>query len=98
MVFRLFSSSKSVAKKYRRYVGKPVVLNNGDSLGTVDSITLSKRDMRPIALIIRMRNGATRELDLGKVSARFEQDRVVVDAAPVEVEYNTIISTLRSEE
>jgi len=97
MVFRLFSSSKSMTKRYKKYVGKPVVLANGDSVGVVDSITLSKRDMRPLALVIKMRNGATRELDLSKVSVKFEQDRVIIDAAPLEVEYNTIINTLRSE-
>ena len=95
MVFKFFSSTKSVERRYRGYVGKPVVASDGRVIGTVVSIKLSKSDLRPVSVVVRLSDGSTREFGVNDVGAVFAADRVVFQR--FSDEYSGLISTYRNE-
>ena len=95
MIFKFFNSPKSVEKRFKRYVGKPVTLGDGRVIGTVDGIKLSKNDLKPISIIVRMGDGSTKEFNVNEVSAVFMADKVVFQR--FNDEYASIVSTLRNE-
>ncbi|KUO82561.1 MAG: hypothetical protein AT714_00950 [Vulcanisaeta sp. OSP_8] len=95
MIFKFFNSPKSVEKRFKRYVGKPVTLGDGRVIGTVDGIKLSKNDLKPISIIVRMGDGSTKEFNVNEVGAMFMADKVVFQR--FNDEYASIVSTLRNE-
>jgi len=95
MIFKFFNSPKSVEKRFKRYVGKPVTLGDGRVIGTVDGIKLSKNDLKPISIIVRMSDGSTKEFNVNEVGAVFMADKVVFQR--FNDEYASIVSTLRNE-
>ncbi|KUO79625.1 MAG: hypothetical protein RXN89_00170 [Vulcanisaeta sp.] len=95
MIFKFFNSPKSVEKRFKRYVGKPVTLGDGRVIGTVDGIKLSKNDLKPISIIVRMGDGSTKEFNVNEVGAVFMADKVVFQR--FNDEYASIVSTLRNE-
>jgi len=95
MIFKFFNSPKSVEKRFKRYVGKPVTLGDGRVIGTVDGIKLSKNDLKPISIIVRMGDGSTKEFNVNEVGAVFMTDKVVFQR--FNDEYASIVSTLRNE-
>ncbi|MFP3297461.1 MAG: hypothetical protein RXN78_07735 [Vulcanisaeta sp.] len=95
MIFKFFNSPKSVEKRFKRYVGKPVTLGDGRVIGTVDGIKLSKNDLKPISIIVRMSDGSTKEFNVNEVGAVFMADKVVLQR--FNDEYASIVSTLRNE-
>ncbi len=95
MVFKFFSSIKSAEKKYRGYVGKPVVASDGRVIGTVTSIKLSKSDLRPISVIVRLGDGSIREFNVNDVGAVFTTDKVVFQR--FSDEYSGLVNTYRNE-
>jgi Mg2+ and Co2+ transporter CorA len=95
MIFKFFNSPKSVEKRFKRYVGKPVTLGDGRVVGTVDGIKLSKNDLKPISIIVRMGDGSTKEFNVNEVGAVFMADKVVFQR--FNDEYASIVSTLRNE-
>jgi len=95
MIFKFFNSPKSVEKRFKRYVGKPVTLGDGRVIGTVDGIKLSKNDLKPISIIVRMGDGSTKEFNVNEVDAVFMADKVVFQR--FNDEYASIVSTLRNE-
>jgi Mg2+ and Co2+ transporter CorA len=95
MIFKFFNSPKSVEKRFKRYVGKPVTLSDGRVIGTVDGIKLSKNDLKPISIIVRMSDGSTKEFNVNEVGAVFMADKVVLQR--FNDEYASIVSTLRNE-
>jgi len=95
MIFKFFNSPKSAEKRFKRYVGRPVTLNDGRVIGTVDGIKLSKNDLKPISIIVRMSDGSTKEFNVNEVGAVFMADKVVLQR--FNDEYASIVSTLRNE-
>jgi Mg2+ and Co2+ transporter CorA len=95
MIFKFFNSPKSVEKRFKRYVGRPVTLGDGRVIGTVDGIKLSKNDLKPISIIVRMGDGSTKEFNVNEVGAVFMADKVVFQR--FNDEYASIVSTLRNE-
>ncbi len=95
MIFKFFSSSKSQEKRLKKYVGKPVMTSDGKVIGTVDGIKLSRKDSKPIAIIIRMSDGSTKEFNINDVGAVFDNDKVVLQKFGNE--YSNLVSTLRNE-
>ncbi|MGC9152397.1 MAG: PRC-barrel domain-containing protein [Vulcanisaeta sp.] len=95
MIFKFFSSSKSQEKRLKKYVGKPVMTGDGKVVGTVDGIKLSRKDSKPIAIIIRMSDGSTKEFNINDVGAVFDNDKVVLQKFGNE--YSSLVSTLRNE-
>jgi sporulation protein YlmC with PRC-barrel domain len=95
MIFKFFNSPKSVEKRFKRYVGRPVTLSDGKVIGTVDGIKLSKNDLKPISIIVRMSDGSTKEFNVNEVGAVFMADKVVFQR--FNDEYASIVSTLRNE-
>jgi len=95
MIFKFFNSPKSVEKRFKRYVGRPVTLSDGRVIGTVDGIKLSKNDLKPISIIVRMSDGSTKEFNVNEVGAVFMADKVVFQR--FNDEYASIVSTLRNE-
>jgi Mg2+ and Co2+ transporter CorA len=95
MIFKFFNSPKSVEKRFKRYVGRPVTLGDGRVIGTVDGIKLSKNDLKPISIIVRMGDGSTKEFNVNEVGAVFMADKVVLQR--FNDEYASIVSTLRNE-
>ncbi|KUO94551.1 MAG: hypothetical protein AT717_06145 [Vulcanisaeta sp. CIS_19] len=95
MIFKFFNSPKSVEKRFKRYVGKPVTLGDGRVIGTVDGIKLSKNDLKPISIIVRMGDGSTKEFNVNEVGAVFMTDKVIFQR--FNDEYASIVSTLRNE-
>ncbi|ADN51104.1 PRC-barrel domain-containing protein [Vulcanisaeta distributa] len=95
MVFKFFSSVKSTEKKFRGYVGKPVVTNDGKVIGTVVSIKLSKSDLKPISITVKLNDGSTKEFSVNDVSAVFATDKVVFQR--FNDEYSGLVSMYRNE-
>ncbi|MGC9178614.1 MAG: PRC-barrel domain-containing protein [Vulcanisaeta sp.] len=95
MVFKFFSSTKTVEKKFRKYVGRPVVTGDGKVIGTVVSIKLSKGDLKPISITVKMNDGSTREFDINNVNAVFTTDKVVFQK--LNDEYTGLVNTFRNE-
>ncbi|MGC8606231.1 MAG: PRC-barrel domain-containing protein [Vulcanisaeta sp.] len=95
MVFKFFSSTKTVEKKFRKYVGRPVVTGDGKVIGTVVSIKLSKGDLKPISITVKMNDGSTREFDINDVNAVFTTDKVVFQK--LNDEYTGLVNTFRNE-
>ncbi|WP_054854291.1 PRC-barrel domain-containing protein [Vulcanisaeta distributa] len=95
MVFKFFSSAKSAEKRFRRYVGKPVVTNDGKVIGTVISIKLSKSDLRPVSITVRLGDGSTREFNVNDVNAIFTADKVVFQKFGDE--YSSLVNMYRNE-
>ena len=95
MVFKFFSSAKSTEKKFRGYVGKPVVTNDGKVIGTVVSIKLSRSDLKPISITVRLGDGSTKEFNVTDVGAVFATDKVVFQK--FSDEYSGLIVMYRNE-
>ncbi|ADY00395.1 hypothetical protein VMUT_0179 [Vulcanisaeta moutnovskia 768-28] len=95
MVFKFFSSTKTVEKKFRKYVGRPVVTGDGKVIGTVVSIKLNKGDLKPISITVKMNDGSTREFDINDVNAVFTTDKVVFQK--LNDEYTGLVNTFRNE-
>ncbi|MFP3484495.1 MAG: hypothetical protein RXO23_00820 [Vulcanisaeta sp.] len=95
MIFKFFNSSKSVERRYRKYVGKPVVLSDGKVIGTVDGIKLSKKDLKPISVMVRMGDGNVKEFNVDDVGAVFMPDKVVFQR--LNDEYAGLVGMLRNE-
>ncbi len=95
MVFKFFSSTKSAEKKFKKYVGKPVVTSDGKTIGAIVSIRLSKNDLRPVSITVRMSDGSLREFNVNDTGATFTADKVVLQK--FNDEYSGFVSTLRNE-
>jgi len=95
MIFKFFSSSRAAERRFRRYVGKSVVAANGRVIGIVDGIKLSKDDLRPVSILVRMGNGDVREFRVNDVGAVFMSDKVVFQR--FNDEYADLVGTLRNE-
>ncbi|WP_243668371.1 PRC-barrel domain-containing protein [Vulcanisaeta sp. JCM 16161] len=86
---------KSTEKRFRGYVGKPVVTNDGKVIGTVVSIKLSRSDWKPISITVRLSDGSTREFNINDVNAVFATDKVVFQR--FNDEYSGLVSMYRNE-
>ena len=95
MVFKFFSSAKSTEKRFKGYVGKPVVTSDGKVIGTVVSIKLSKSDLKPISVTVRLSDGSAKEFNVSEVDAVFATDKVVFQR--FSDEYSSLIIMYRNE-
>ena len=77
MVFNFFKPNSAI-KKYRRYIGKPVVSKSGGSIGVVSEIRLNRRTKEPISIVVKMRDGSVREFYVDRDGVSFAEDRVIV--------------------
>lgn len=97
MVFNFFSPVRSAEKRYKRYVGKPLVTSNGKVIGTIVGIKLNKTSLKPVSIIVRLNDGSTKEIAVGNAntSVKFLNDRAVIEG--YDDNYTGIISTLKNE-
>lgn len=95
MVFNFFSPARSAEKKYKKYVGKPLVTSDGKAVGTITAIKISKTEFKPISIIIKMNDGSTKEISLGNTSIKFLSDKVIIEN--YDDGYSNIANTLKNE-
>ncbi|WP_084019959.1 hypothetical protein [Vulcanisaeta thermophila] len=95
MIFNFFSPAKSAEKRYKRYVGKPLTTTDGKVIGIINSIKLSKHDLKPVSLVIRSSDGSIKEINITGLNVKFLTDKVVVEG--YEDGYTSIINTLKNE-